>query len=254
MVAVTSQDDAAATMPVKLTPTAEGQLALDRHAHDPVRSRHPVPAGDDVQGRDSRRARRARPATCSKEAVKFTFETPPPTMRRSRIRRARAAAARRADVRAVRSEDRSRPRCSQQIEVTANGKAVAIALLDAAEIAKDKQLAGARRRGDEGRAGRPLARVPRDRARSRRTPRSASTIEPGTPSAEGPNTTKAAQSFDVPHVPAAARSSAPSAAGAASARRGRRSRSSSTTRSTPTSSTTRSSRSRRTIPALKIVQ
>ena len=33
---------------------AEGQLALDRHAHDPVRSRGPVPAGDDVPGRDSR--------------------------------------------------------------------------------------------------------------------------------------------------------------------------------------------------------
>jgi hypothetical protein len=37
--------------PGQADPTAQGQLALARHAHDPVRSRHPVPDVDDLHRR-----------------------------------------------------------------------------------------------------------------------------------------------------------------------------------------------------------
>ena len=62
--------------------------------------------------------------------MKFTFETPPPKMVASVSRAARTAAARRADVPRVRSEDRSAWSCVDKLKVTANNVAVPVRMID----------------------------------------------------------------------------------------------------------------------------
>ena len=54
MVAVTSQERRRGDDAGEADADAEGPLAVDRHADDPVRPRGAVPAGDDVPGRDAR--------------------------------------------------------------------------------------------------------------------------------------------------------------------------------------------------------
>ena len=187
---------------------------MDRDAHDPVRPRRPVPAGDDVSGhgagrheeRDRRRARRE---------VEVHVRDARAEARRRAIRPVRAAAARRADVRDVRSADRSGRRCSRSCTSprTArrswlNGsKAPALPVARcrrAARIAKDKQLAATsrrRRRTSRTAAGSRSARrapLPKDAAINVE-------IGAGTPSRRGPEPAPpSAQAFDVPHVSAAA--------------------------------------------------
>ena len=194
---------------------AEGQVAVDRHAHDPVRSRGSrFPQATTYTGRDSRRheerdRRRAQGGRRSSRS------------RRRRRRSSRsipselhAAAPRRADVRDVRSEDRSAGGARVKLQVTGDAEragtakplATAHARSRQGDRASDKQLSRARRRREEGRARRPLARVPHGRSSCRPTRRSPSRFPTGTPSAEGPNKTKDGADVLVPHVSAAASS------------------------------------------------
>ena len=210
MVAVTSQDDAAKTKPVKLDAGAEGQVALDRHAHDPVRSRGSLPAGDDVQGRDSRRHEERATAAALEEGGQRSRSR---RRRRSSIEhypgRLSAAAPRRADVRrcSIRRStpqgrsrrSRSMPAAPTQVERSVGQGAapmhtVAIRMLDDKEIAKDKRSRTSsrwRRRTSTTVAGSrsaPSQPLPADAQITVEIPA-------GTPSAEGPNKTKDAQTF-----------------------------------------------------------
>src|SRR5258708_37346450 len=82
MVAVTSQDDAAKVQPVKLTPTPKGKwrwigtrtILFDPDVRFPQAQTYQVeiPAGTKSAAGGE-----------LKQAVKFTFETPPPTLRAS---------------------------------------------------------------------------------------------------------------------------------------------------------------------------
>ncbi|MBA3398218.1 MAG: Ig-like domain-containing protein [Deltaproteobacteria bacterium] len=192
MIAVTSQTDAAATTPVKLSPQPAGQwrwigtrtILFDPAIRFPQATTYQieVPAGT-----------KSANGGVLKAAAKFSFETPPPTLRTSYPN---SGTPQRLDVPMFAMFDqRIDPQAViKTIAVTANGQAVPVQLLDAAELAKDKQLASLANAADkDDQQGRWLA----FRA-TRPFPADAGievTIKPGTPSAEGPNKTTEAQSF-----------------------------------------------------------
>jgi hypothetical protein len=191
MVAVTSQDDAAAkVVPVTLTPHAQGTLALDRHPHDRVRSGGSLPAGHDLPGRDpGRDPERARQHPAA--AVRFTFETPPPRVAASWP----TSGPQRRDVPMFVLFDQKIDALAvlATITVKANGQAESLRLLDADELDKHptvKSLAeAARAAGQDGRwlAFRTERLLPADADVE-------VTVGPGTPSAEGPGRTRDRQS------------------------------------------------------------
>ena len=80
MVAMTSHADTVADGRAgEAHAAAEGQLAVDRHEHPPVRSRDPLSRGDEVRGRGpGRHAQRIRRR--ARKAARFTFETPAPVL------------------------------------------------------------------------------------------------------------------------------------------------------------------------------
>ena len=176
MVAVTSQADAAAVAPVKLTPQPAGQLALDRHPHDRVPPRRPVPAGDDLHrrgpGGDGERDRgRARPAG------QVHVRDPGAGADRRITRRARrSTSTRRCSCCSIRRS--IRPRCWPGSRVKAAGQARALRRLDAAEIAprprssrRSSTAPGAASRTAAGsRSARPSRCRPTPRSRSRSPP------------------------------------------------------------------------------------
>jgi alpha-2-macroglobulin len=191
MVAVTSQGDAAAVQPVKLTPTPAGKwrwigtrtILFDPEIRFPQATtyRVEIPAGT-----------RSATGNVQKAGKSFSFETPPPSMVASYPDAGPqhldtpmfVLFDQKVDAQAVLSV----------IKVTAEGKAVALRLLDAAEIAKHKELSGrveaANKDEQAGRwvAFRATAELPKDATISVELPA-------GTPSAEGPNRTKSAQQF-----------------------------------------------------------
>jgi hypothetical protein len=215
MVPVTSQDDAAKIVPVKLTPQPKGTwrwigtktILFDPEVRFPQATTYKVevPAGTKAQS-----------GAVLKEAVKFTFETPavklvghsPPDYQPQQLDvpifvsfdqkiDAKAVLAKiqvRAPVAAKpKMYDKNDPWGSASAGA-ATMQTFAVRMLDDKEIAKDKQLAAmvdAANKGEQ--AGRWLAfrtvqKLPAD---------SQITVEipAGTPSAEGPNLTKDAQSF-----------------------------------------------------------
>ena len=192
MIAVTSQDDAAKVQPVKLTPTPNGRwrwigtrtILFDPEVRFPQATTYTVeiPAGT-----------RSASGAVLAAAKSFTFETPAPT-RGLELAAGGTAAARRPDVRAVRPEDRSaggaRAARGQGERYGASDPAARRGRARAVPRAEGPDRRGARRApGRE--AGSRSAPAPSFRP----TPRSRSLIREGTPSAEGPNTTKAPQSF-----------------------------------------------------------
>jgi alpha-2-macroglobulin len=192
MVAVTSQDDAAKTVPVKLTPTPKGHwrwigtrtVLFDPDVRFPQATTYQVEVPTGTKSANG---------GALKEAVKFTFETPAPTLRSSYPTEHQPQ---RLDVPmfALFDQKIDAAKVMDKIKVRANGAAVKISMLDKTEIEKDKQLAALVKSTIEsehdGRwlAFRATSELPRDAAIE-------VTFDAGTPSAEGPNTTKTTQRF-----------------------------------------------------------
>ncbi|MDQ3339009.1 MAG: MG2 domain-containing protein [Myxococcota bacterium] len=192
MVAVTSQTDAAQNVPIELTPTPKGSwrwIGTRTVLFDPV-TRFPqattyrvqIPAGT-----------KSANGGVLKEAVKFTFETPAPTLKSSYPNPHQPQ---RLDVPmfALFDQKIDRDKVIDKISVRANSQQLAVELIDAKAIAQDKTLdAIVKATIKDEQDGRWIA----FRAKSP-LPRDASIdvqIGAGTPSAEGPNTTKSMQSF-----------------------------------------------------------
>ena len=192
MVAVTSQTDAAATTPVKITPQPKGAwrwigtrtILFDPSVRFPQATTYKVeiPAGTkSVNG------------GVLKAPVAFSFETPAPKVVSGFPY---PHAPQRLDVPMFLAFDQKIDALAvlDKLRVTANGSVVPVKLLSREEIAKHEELDSLVERTikaeHDGRwlafqATKPL---PKDAAISIEVPA-------GTPSAEGPNTTKAAQSW-----------------------------------------------------------
>ncbi|HEY0781735.1 MAG TPA: Ig-like domain-containing protein, partial [Thermoanaerobaculia bacterium] len=195
MVAVTSQTDAAATTPVKLTPEPRGKwrwigtrtILCDPEVRFPQATTYSVevPVGT-----------KSASGGVLKAARRFTFETPAPGLVASYPG---GHESQRLDVPMfMRFDQRIEPAALlPHIRVTAGSAQVQLRLLDAAEIAKHKLLAetiAALATDDQGaQEGRWLA----FRATQPFPPDTQVTVElsAGAPSAEGPNKTPSAQSF-----------------------------------------------------------
>ena len=191
MIAVTSQDDAAAIEPVKLSPTPKGTwrwigtrtILFHPDIRFPQATTYHVeiPAGT-----------KSAVGGVLKHAVKFTFETPAPGL----VRWSPDGGPQHLDAPMFAMFDqRIDPSAVMaQLHVTANGAPVDVELLDAAAIAKDKQLAvladNAKQSEQDGRwlAFRATQAFPKDAA-------IVATFAAGTPSVEGPNKTPSAQTF-----------------------------------------------------------
>ncbi len=197
MVAVTSQTDASATTPVKLSPQPKGTwrwlgtrtVLFDPDVRFPQATTYTVevPAG----------TKSANGGTLAK-ATKFTFETPPPTI----VSSAPNSGPQRRDVPMfVMFDQKIDPSAViQRINVTSPAGRASLQLLDAKDIAKHEWLAtmveAAKKNEQDGRwiAFRAVGELPGDATITVEIPK-------GTPSAEGPNTTKAAQSFSFQTYP-----------------------------------------------------
>ena len=194
MVAVTSQDDAAAVQPVKLTPTPKGRwrwigtrtILFDPDVRFPQATTYKVevPAGT-----------KSANGGVLRDAVRFSFETPAPTM----VGNYPNSGPQKLDVPMyVQFDQKIDPAAVlPHLKVTANNQPVAIELVTKVN---DKTLASiieAATKGEQ--AGRFLA--------FRATtpfPKDATVdveVGEGTPSAEGPNKTLAAQRFELHTFP-----------------------------------------------------
>jgi uncharacterized protein YfaS (alpha-2-macroglobulin family) len=193
MVAVTSQEDAAANVPVHLSPQPKGHwrwigtrtILFDPDVRFPQATTYQVeiPAGT-----------KSATGGVLADTVKFTFETPAPHLVSHYPYEGQPQ---HLDVPMFALFDQKIDPAAviSHVQVKADGKPVDIELLDAAAIAKDKQLAAvvesAKKDEQDGRwlAFRARSPFPKDSAIS-------IDFAPGTPSAEGPNTTKQIESFD----------------------------------------------------------
>jgi alpha-2-macroglobulin len=191
MIAVTSQADAAATKPVKLTPEPKGRwrwigtrtILFDPDVRFPQATTYhvEVPAGT-----------KSATGGVLKDGVKFTFETPPPSVVQSWPN----YGPQKLDVPmfALFDQKIDPQALLAKMKLTANGSAVSVELMDDAAIAKHKTLASiveaAHKAEQDGRwlAFRATKPFPKD-AEIRIT------FAAGTPSAEGPNVTKQEQAF-----------------------------------------------------------
>lgn len=191
MVAVTSQDDAAAVQPVKLSPQPKGSwrwigtrttvFSPDVRFPQATTYQVEIPAGTT-----------SKTGGVLKAAVKFKFETPPPRM----IASYPNSGPHKLDVPMFIEFDQKidAQAVFTRIKVSSNVDASSLRMLSAAEIAGNKPIAQLVEQANKaGRQGRYVAfrsenPLPADAAISIEIP-------PGTPSAEGPNKTKSAQSF-----------------------------------------------------------
>ena len=193
MVAVTSQDGAAAVQPVKLTPQPPGTwrwvgtrtIVFDPLVRFPQATTYRVEIPSGTKGVSG---------AAIKEPATFSFETPPPKMVSSYPYE---SAPQRLDVPLfIAFDQKIDPKAVlAKIQLRVNGTAVrGLQLLDAAEIEKDPFLrpvvANAKTDELDGRwlAFRPTQKLPADAAIE-------VVIRAGTPSAEGPNPTVEEQRF-----------------------------------------------------------
>ena len=192
MVAVTSQEDAAATTPVKLSPSAKGRwrwlgtrtILFDPEVRFPQATTFTVevPAGT-----------KSASGAALKQGAKFTFETPPPSL----VAHYPMSGSQHVDVPMFMMFDQKidAQAVLRKLTVTAAGKVQPIRLLDAKELAADKQLAsisaGAKQAEQDGRwlAFRTTQSMPVDALVHVE-------LAAGAPSAEGPNSTTQPQSFE----------------------------------------------------------
>ncbi|MEO7732840.1 MAG: Ig-like domain-containing protein, partial [Kofleriaceae bacterium] len=195
MVAVTSQGDAAAITPVKLTPTPRGHwrwigtrtILFDPEVRFPQATTYTVeiPAGT-----------RSANGGVLKKAKTFTFETPAPSIVSS-FPSSQVAQRLDAPMFVLFDQKIDPSAVLAHLKLTAEGAPFQARLLDAAELARDKTLAARvaeLKTADQGaQDGRWLV----FRA-TQPFPTAAKVVvelAAGTPSLEGPNVTKAAQSF-----------------------------------------------------------
>ncbi|MDB4963297.1 MAG: hypothetical protein JWP01_3296 [Myxococcales bacterium] len=192
MVAVTSQGDASANQPVTLTPTPKGTwrwlgtrtILFDPDVRFPQATTYKVEIKAGTQSANG---------GVLKEGVKFSFETPAPTMVSSYPQ---SYAPQRLDVPMFVVFDQKIDQLAvvDKIRVSAGAQNIPIRLLDRTEIAKDKQLeslvASTIKNEQDGRwlAFKATQPFPKDTQIT-------VTLPAGVPSAEGPNVTKQAQSF-----------------------------------------------------------
>jgi uncharacterized protein YfaS (alpha-2-macroglobulin family) len=191
MIAVSSQDDAAQTVPVKLTPQPKGRwrwigtrtVLFDPEIRFPQATTYQVevPAGT-----------KSATGGVLKDGVRFTFETPPPSL----VSSIPGYGPQKLDVPMFAMFDQKidAKAVLANAKLTAAGAPIAIEMLDDAAIAKDKRIASiveaANKAEQDGRwlAFRATKAFPKD-AEVRVT------FGAGTPSAEGPNKTAKDQSF-----------------------------------------------------------
>jgi len=191
MVAVTSQSDAATSTPVKLSPQPKGNwrwigtrtVLFDPEIRFPQATTYSVeiPAGT-----------RSATGNLLKTATRFSFETPPPTLAGSYPNSSRPQ---RLDVPMLLAFDQKiDPQAVlAKLKVSANGTTIPVVLMDAAAIANSKEMkevvANLTKAEQQGRwlAFRATRDLPRASVITMEVPA-------GTPSAEGPNKTVAAQS------------------------------------------------------------
>ncbi len=191
MVAVASQDDAASVKPVKLTPEPAGRwrwigsrtILFDPAVRFPQATTYQVeiPAGT-----------KSATGGVLKDAVKFTFETPPPSM----VTRSPNGGPQKLDVPLFTVFDQKIDQAAvfAKTVVSANGSKVAIARYTDDEIAKDKTLTAmvdaAKKSEHDGRwvLFHAVKEFPKDAEIN-------VSYEGGMASAEGPNKTKSEQSY-----------------------------------------------------------
>lgn len=189
MVAVTSQGDASLVQPVKLVPQPAGKwrwlgtrtIVFDPEVRFPQATSYRVEVPAATQSASGNRLR---------TATSFAFETPTASV----VASYPTGSPQRLDTPMfVLFDQRIDPQAVlATIKVTADGKAVGLRLLDAAEVAKHKEISAmveqAKQNEQQGRwlAFRATADFPKDAAIEVE-------IGPGTPSAEGPNRTQSAQ-------------------------------------------------------------
>jgi len=190
MVAVTSQDDAAATTPVKLSPQPKGTwrwigtrtILFDPEIRFPQATTYSV---------EIRAGTKSANGGALKAPHKFTFETPTPSL----TTRYPTGGPQRLDVPMLLAFDQKIDTqvVFSRLKVTANNTLVAITLLDATEIAKHKNLKSIVESLESGEqqgrwlAFRATSEFPKDAQINIEIP-------VGTPSAEGPNKTTKSQS------------------------------------------------------------
>jgi alpha-2-macroglobulin len=192
MVAVTSQDDAAATTPVKLTPQPPGKwrwigtrtILFDPDVRFPQATSYRVEIAAGTKSATG---------GVLKQATSFAFETPPPSIVSSYPS---SHSPQHLDVpMLVVFDQKIDPQAVLgKLAVTAKGSRHALRLLDTKEVAADKQLAATLEALEKSeQAGRFLA----FRSTQKFPPDTEVTVEipAGTPSAEGPNVTTAPQRF-----------------------------------------------------------
>ena len=137
MVAVTSQDDAAANQPVKLTPQPPGKwrwigtrtILFDPLVRFPQATTYKVEIAAGTKSANGNEL---------KKPVSFSFTTPPPKL----VNRYPNGNSHRTDVPMFASFDQQidAATLTSILKVTANGKAYAVRQLDAAEIEKDSTI------------------------------------------------------------------------------------------------------------------
>ncbi|MGE3763679.1 MAG: alpha-2-macroglobulin family protein [Kofleriaceae bacterium] len=192
MVAVTSQDDAAATTPVKLTPQPKGRwrwigtrtILFDPEVRFPQAQTYRVEVPKGTKSTNG---------GVLKETKSFTFTTPPPGMVASYPSNGWPQ---HLDVPMFVAFDQKIDQLAvvDKIQVTANGASIPIRLMTREDIAKDKNLDAlvkstiANEQDGRWLAFRGTRPFPKDAQIDVRIPR-------GTPSAEGPNRTESEQSF-----------------------------------------------------------
>ncbi|HEY4179016.1 MAG TPA: alpha-2-macroglobulin family protein [Kofleriaceae bacterium] len=195
MVAVTSQEDAAKTVPATLSPTAKGKwrwlgtrtLLFDPDVRFPMATTYTVevPAGT-----------KSATGQAMAAATKFSFETPTPSI----VQSYPSFGSQRRDVHMFVMFDQKIDRVAmfQKLHATsgggfADGKPIQLTMLDDKEIKADKTISAfvdAAKGEQDSRwiAFRPTALMPADAQIT-------VTVDKGAPSAEGPNVTKEPQSF-----------------------------------------------------------
>ncbi|HLM56938.1 MAG TPA: alpha-2-macroglobulin family protein, partial [Pyrinomonadaceae bacterium] len=196
MVAVTSQDEAAAKTPAEITPKPEGRwrwLGTKTIIFDPADMRLPmatefrvtVPAGT-----------RSAAGGATKTPVSWTFSTPPPKLKSMYPQ---GGPVRRESLVFMEFDQRVDPAAVLRgVRVLAGGANVRVRLATDAEVEADEAVRNLAARATKGRWLAVRAGVDESNAGGARLPADSQvvvTVGPGTPSAEGPRTTAEAQSF-----------------------------------------------------------
>ena len=195
MVAVTSQEDAARTQPVRLSPQPPGRwrwLGTKTLLFDPEGQRLPMATEFTVSVPEGTRAA---VGGSLKSAVTWKFSTPAPKLL---SKYPVDVSARRDAVIFLAFDQRVDPEAVlRTVRVTAGGRALRLRLASADEVNADRNVKAFAQSAGDGRWLALRAVGDNGEARDALPPDSgvSVTVGPGTPSAEGPRTTAAAQSF-----------------------------------------------------------